>query len=170
MKSKIFTGVLFIVLILGVVFLLTPKNTVAPEETPKAEQDTVDQTENNANNKKMAGKTSYYSSFSQPAYEKALGDGKIIFLDFYATWCPICRAEAPDILSGFNSLNTDKVVGFRVNFNDEETDDDEKALAKKFSVPYQHTKIILKDGKEVLRSGDQWDKETFLDEINKVTE
>lgn len=117
--------------------------------------------------KVLAGKTSPYIDFKKSDYDKALSTDKIIFLDFYANWCPICRAEAPEIKAGFESLKTDKIIGFRVNFNDSDTDTDEKMLAQKFSVPYQHTKIILRQGKEIYRSSDQWSKNDFTTEIEK---
>lgn len=59
-------------------------------------------------------------------------------------------------------------MGFRVNFNDSDTDQDEKDLAKQFKIPYQHSKIILKNGKEFSRYLDSWDKATFDKEISKA--
>ena len=44
-----------------------------------------------------------------------------------------------------------------------------KFLAKDFNVPYQHTKIFLKEGLEISRSVDQWDKERFLKEISNYS-
>lgn len=116
----------------------------------------------------LAGSKAPYLAFIKTDYEKAKREGKIIFLDFYANWCPICRAEAPEIQVGFDSLLTDNVVGFRVNYNDSETDDDEKALAKEFGVTYQHTKVILKDRQQVLKDGDQWDRQRFAKELAKI--
>lgn len=116
----------------------------------------------------LAGKASLYLDFKKADYEKALADGKIILLDFYANWCPICRAEAPELKAGFDSLTTDRVVGFRVNYNDSDTDEDEKKLAKDFAITYQHTKVILKNGKEVLRTQEQWDKTEFVKQINNL--
>lgn len=118
--------------------------------------------------KVLAGSSSLFLEFNKTDYEKALSEEKIIFLDFYANWCPICRAEAPAIHEGFEGLTTDKVIGFRINYNDSETDSNEKALAKQFNITYQHTKVILKMGKEVLKSLDSWNKETFSKEIEKV--
>lgn len=114
----------------------------------------------------LAGKSSPYLDFKKADYDKALKDGKIILLDFYANWCPICRAEAPELKAGFDSLPSDKVVGFRVNWQDSDTDADEKALASQFGITSQHTKIILKNGKEIGRTLEQWDKATFLQTIN----
>ena len=115
----------------------------------------------------LAGITSPFIEFNKQDYDKALASGELILLDFYATWCPICRAEEPEIFAGFNQLNNENVVGFRVNFNDPDTDSDEKNLATQFAVPYQHTKIILKNGKEVARYTDQWIKQDLIDAINQ---
>lgn len=116
----------------------------------------------------LAGKASPYLEFNKADYEKALASEKIILLDFYANWCPICRAEEPEIKAGFDLLTTDAIIGFRVNFNDPDTDATEKQLAKEFNVPYQHTKIFLKNGKEVSRSVDEWNKNEFLKQVNEV--
>jgi len=105
----------------------------------------------------LAGSSSPLLDFKKADYDKASSAGKIIVLDFYANWCPICRAEALHIKTGFDSLKREDVVGFRVNFNDSDTDQDEKDLAKNFQVPYQHTKVIIKNGKEVFRTSDSWE-------------
>jgi thioredoxin 1 len=152
----------------------SPESTVSSSYSATSETNVNESTQIDSNNKApletsiLAGKNSVYREFNQEDYESALKTGKIIFLDFYANWCPICRAEAPHIHSGFDELTSDKVVGFRVNYKDDQTNKDEDALAKEFKILYQHTKVILKDGKEVLRSGESWDKETFLKEVNKL--
>lgn len=109
----------------------------------------------------IAGKATPYIEFNKADYDQALQSGKIIFLEFYANWCPICRAQAPKLVEGFDALTNDNVVGFRVNYNDDQTDDAEKQLAKDFGVTYQHTHVILKDGKVVSKSNDDLDKESF---------
>lgn len=116
----------------------------------------------------LAGSSSPYIVFNKTDYDKAQSLGKVVLLDFYANWCPICRTEQPEIRSGFDSLTSDKVVGFRVNYNDSDTDNDEKALATQFKIPYQHTKVILKNGKEISRSFGVWDKEMFSKEISSA--
>lgn len=134
-----------------------------------APTDTVSEGDSSDSGMLLAGKNSTYRIYTTQAYNDAIAQGKIVFLDFYATWCPICRVEAAETKAGFDSLTTDRIAGFRVNYNDSETDNDEKALAKQFGVIYQHTKVIIKDGKVVLKDGESWDKQRFLDEISIVT-
>ena len=63
------------------------------------------------------------------------------------------------------------VVGFRVNFNDTETDSEEKALAKEFGVTYQHTGFFIgRDGVVAQKTiGTISDVKTteYLDQISK---
>lgn len=105
----------------------------------------------------LAGSTTPFIAFNKADYDKALAERKIILLDFYANWCPICRAEAPAWIEAFNSLRVPNAVGFKVNYNDPETDQDEKNLAKQLGVTYQHTKVLIKDGKAIQKVTEQWD-------------
>lgn len=59
------------------------------------------------------------------------------------------------------------VIGFRVNYNDNQTDNDECNLAREFGVAYQHTKIFVKNGTRILKSPEGWNKDRYLIEINK---
>ncbi len=67
-------------------------------------------------------------------------------------------------------LSAENVVGFRVNYNDDQTDENEKALAKKLGVAYQHTKIVVTpDEKVVSRMLKQQSKREVLDQIEEST-
>lgn len=70
--------------------------------------------------------------------------------------------------SAFDELTSDRVIGFRVNYKDNQTDTDEQNLAREFGVPYQHTKVFLKNGKQILKAPDGWDKARYITEINKT--
>lgn len=117
----------------------------------------------------LAGEASPLLDFTKSDYDKAVASDKLVVLYFYANWCPICKAEvANSLYPAFDSLTNSDVVGFRVSYNDSDTDKDEKALAREFGVAYQHTKVFLKDGKRVLKSPEGWDENRYLSEIKKV--
>ncbi|PIR57333.1 MAG: hypothetical protein COU72_01480 [Parcubacteria group bacterium CG10_big_fil_rev_8_21_14_0_10_41_35] len=117
----------------------------------------------------LAGSPSPLIDFKQADYEKAVASNRLVVLYFYANWCPVCAEETAQALyPAFNELNRSDVVGFRVNFNDNDTDENEKALAKEFGVAYQHTKVFVKDGERVLKSPESWDKSRYADEIEKA--
>ncbi len=118
--------------------------------------------------KVLAGTTTPYIDFNRSDYEKALKEKKKILLYFYASWCPICRAEQPETFAAFNEINDADLIGFRVNYRDSETDADEESLAKKFGVGYQHTKVILVDGERAGKWPDSWNKERYLEELGKI--
>ncbi len=116
----------------------------------------------------LAGNISQYRAFTQIDYTKALKEKKKIVLNFYADWCGVCHAEQPEIVAAFNELHDPDVIGFRVNYKDSDTDDAEVALAKKFGITYQHTKVLLKNGQRVLKAPDSWSKERYLAEVGKL--
>lgn len=114
----------------------------------------------------LAGTHAPLLDFTQADYEAALASGRLVFLYFYANWCPICREEFPVVQAVFNGLTTDQVVGFRVNFNDDQTDAQEEALAREHGVAYQHTKVMVRSGQRILKSPETWTKERYVTEIN----
>lgn len=116
----------------------------------------------------LAGKSALLLDFTKADYDATIPSDKLIVLYFYANWCPICKAEFPIAQGAFNELTTDNVVGFRVNYNDNETDADEVALARQFGVAYQHTKVFVKNGTRILKSPEGWDKNRYTAEINKA--
>ncbi|MBI1961396.1 MAG: thioredoxin family protein [Parcubacteria group bacterium] len=117
----------------------------------------------------IAGESAPLLDFNQSDYEKAVASDKLVALYFYANWCPICKEEVANALyPAFNELARSDVVGFRVNYNDNETDDNERDLAREFGVAYQHTKVFLKSGERVLKSPESWNKERYASEIEQA--
>lgn len=117
----------------------------------------------------LAGKSAPLLEFNEADYDAAIASDKLVVLYFYANWCPICKEEVANaLIPAFNELTTDKVVGIRINYKDNETDSNEKALAVKYGIPYQHTKVFVKDGKQILKAPDGWNKARYITEINKA--
>lgn len=125
-------------------------------------------TEASFTGQRLAGSQSKLYAFEPADYEAAKDSGQLVVLYFYAKWCPICVAETANALyPAFDSLDSGGVIGFRVNFNDNDTSAEEKALAKEFGVAYQHTKVFVKNGQRLLKSPEQWDTARYLSEIGQ---
>ena len=116
----------------------------------------------------LAGTTTPFVNFNQADYETALREDRVILLYFYANWCPICRVELTRTHAAFDELELSNVVGFQVSYNDNETDDYEENLARQFGIAYQHTKVILKGGQQVLKNGSTWSKDRYVEEITNA--
>lgn len=93
-----------------------------------------------------------YEPYSKAFYNAYTSGGDRIVLDFYANWCPTCIAGEP-VFKRIIEESDFEVHALRVNYNDSDTDEDEKALAKTFGITYQHTFIYLDaNGNEINRT------------------
>lgn len=156
MKIGLIIVIVVVVLVIGLLIYQSTRNS----------QESV--TQNIEGPKLLAGTTSPYYEFNKELYDKALSENKVIMLYFFADWCPICaREQSKSTLPAFNELQNSNIIGFRVHYNDGKVSPDEEALAKQFGITYQHTKIILKDSKQVLKDLNSWDKAKYLEELNK---
>lgn len=71
-----------------------------------------------------------YAEVGKPAIDFALSDldgntvwlsdylGKVVIISFWATWCPPCQAEIPELVSLYPELQADNVVILAVNFRE----------------------------------------------------
>ena len=60
--------------------------------------------------------------------------GKVVFINFWATWCPPCRAEMPSLQELYNELKNDnRIIFLFVN------EDDDAAKAKNFLQSKQYS-------------------------------
>lgn len=139
-----------------------------PEKNEGAMLKKEDSSEIQFSGKVLAGTRAKVLDFNQADYALALASDKILVLYFYATWCPVCKVEIEEMYNAFNELTTDDVVAFRVNYNDDDTDADEVALAREFGIAYQHTKVFIKNGKRVLKNLESWKKERYISEIQSA--
>jgi len=133
------------------------------------EEETMMPAMTNYSGKVLAGKSSPLLDFAKIDYDMAKNSDKLVVLYFYANWCPICKEEVANALyPAFNELTGDRVIGFRVNYNDNETDGDERNLAREFGIAYQHTKVFLKNAQRILKSPESWNKDRYINEIMKA--
>ncbi|MEK7581287.1 MAG: thioredoxin family protein [Patescibacteria group bacterium] len=92
---------------------------------------------------------SRYAQYSKSALDSAANTRRVLF--FYASWCPTCKPADANFTQNVSKIPED-VTLVRVNYNDPETDQEEKDLAKKYGITYQHTFVQIDSaGKEVAK-------------------
>ncbi len=93
--------------------------------------------------------SSNYVEYTKETLEQAANKRRILY--FYASWCPTCRPADADLKANESKIPKDVTV-LRTNYNDPDTDQEEKELAKKYAVTYQHTFVqIDANGNEVTK-------------------
>jgi len=118
----------------------------------------------NADGELLVDDISPYIIYNDHDFEHAREHKKVIFLEFYADWCPYCRKLDPQIRETFANLDDPDVVGFRVNY-DKDVD-----VKKQYNVVYQHTHIILdRDGNVVYKGLEtEWVDSTIVAVLNEA--
>lgn len=113
--------------------------------------------------------------------------GKVVFINFWASWCPPCRAEMPSIAALYQKLQKDKRFVFLLMNED---DDRQKAMdyleKNHFDLPIHKragaipnaifsgslptTIVINKEGKIVLKKEGMggYDSDSFIKQLNDL--
>jgi thioredoxin 1 len=92
---------------------------------------------------------SRYVDYSKNALDNSSNNRRVLF--FYASWCPTCKSADKSFTENISSI-PDNVTLIRVHYNDPEANQDEKDLAKKYAITYQHTFVqIDSSGAEVAK-------------------
>ncbi len=81
-----------------------------------------------------------YVTYSEGILDSTKENRRILF--FYASWCPTCRPADKSFIDNEAKIPEDVVV-IRVNYNDPDTVQNEKDLAKKYGIGYQHTFVEI---------------------------
>jgi thiol-disulfide isomerase/thioredoxin len=154
-NNLVYIGVLIVVVISGIYFYLnTQLENKKMMPSSNAKNDLMKPTEEvmkKTKEKTMMTSTTNnrYIPYSTDAFNKTSNSKRILF--FYANWCPTCIPDDKSFEQNM-SLIPENVTLIRVNYNDTDTDQDEKSLASKYGVTYQHTFVQIDSmGKEVAK-------------------
>lgn len=116
------------------------------KNTPPPPDSTAPQESESASGKNLA---SAYIEYSKHALETNASKRRVLY--FYANWCPTCKPADQSFKTNLSKIPEDVTV-IRVNYNDSDTDQAEKDLAKKYAVTYQHTYVqIDQNGNEITK-------------------
>ncbi|MDQ3008868.1 MAG: thioredoxin family protein [bacterium] len=122
-------------------------STIPTDGMVKKDDTTMEKTDDKMLGDKLM--SSRYLEYSNAAFDNASSNRRVLF--FYASWCPTCRPADANFKENESKIPED-VTLFRVNYNDSETDQEEKDLAKKYAVTYQHTYVQVDGtGKEITK-------------------
>ncbi|MBI5613383.1 thioredoxin family protein [Candidatus Gottesmanbacteria bacterium] len=160
-KTIVTAGIIILIVIGGGIFFAnqqlkqTEQEKMAKEKSAMQIKEDAAMKEQQATEKKedgktMADKTSVrYVEYSKTVLDGSVANRRVLF--FYANWCPVCKPADVDFQANSDKIPSDVTV-IRVNYNDSDTDQEEKDLAKKYGITYQHTFVqIDTQGKEVAK-------------------
>ena len=92
-------------------------------------------------------------------FDDLLQDGKLVIVDFWATWCGPCRMLSP-LLDEVEEEMADKVTVVKVNV------DDADEIAMKFRIMNIPTLLFFKGGQLVDKTVGAMPKYVLVDKIN----
>ena len=100
----------------------------------------------------------------QNTFEETIGCGKIVIVDFFATWCGPCKALAPILEEVSDEVNAEEVVFAKLDI------DQNVPLARKYGVMSVPTMVAFKDGKAIVKMIGLHPKEDVLNLIEEAKE
>ncbi|MBR0052586.1 MAG: thioredoxin [Bacteroidales bacterium] len=92
-------------------------------------------------------------------FEELLQDGKLVIVDFWATWCGPCRMLSP-LLDEVEEEMADKISVVKVNV------DDADEIAMKYRIMNIPTLLFFKGGQLVDKTVGAMPKNVLVDKIN----
>ena len=92
--------------------------------------------------------------FNKESFDKALDQGKLMMVDFWASWCGPCRMVGP-IIDEIANERQDVKVG-KINV------DEQPELAAQFQIMSIPTLMVIKDGKIINKATGARPKQQIL--------
>ena len=124
-----------------------PKVNITQSPQPDQPQGTATTKENNAQVKsnllKVSAKDFKLKDLNGNEISLSQFKGKKVFLNFWATWCPPCKAEMPDIEKVYNETKDSDLVILAVNINEK------KDTVKSFIEKSKYHFTVLLDSTQV---------------------
>lgn len=146
-KGIIIAGIVLLVLVGGGLFIANQQSKSTEEAKMAQEKAAMKKEVDKMTTDKNSA--SRYVEYSKAALDQAATNRRVLY--FYANWCPICKPADADFRANSSKIPTDVTV-IRMNYNDTDTDQEEKDLAKKYAITYQHTFVQIDgQGKEVTK-------------------
>lgn len=144
-KNIVISLVVISLLLGGYLYTSNSRVTNTPDTMVKPETTQVEETE-----KPVDSITSkQYAPYTKEVLESSKVGRRVLF--FYASWCPTCIPADADFIKNISTLPSDVTV-IRVNYSDSDTDKEEKELAAKYNITYQHTYVqIGPEGQEITK-------------------
>lgn len=102
----------------------------------------------------------YTKDVTDAQFQNTVADNKMVLVDFWAEWCPPCRAIAPTLEEIGQELGS-KILIAKVNV------DENPSTPAQFGVRGIPTLILFKDGKEVEQLVGKRSKDDLLATIAK---
>jgi thioredoxin 1 len=93
------------------------------------------------------------------SFDEFLADGKLVIVDFWATWCGPCRMLSP-LLDEVEEEMADKITVVKVNV------DDADEIAMRYRIMSIPTLLFFKNGQLVDKTVGAMPKSTLVEKIN----
>jgi len=84
--------------------------------------------------------------YTAAAFDAAQSAGRSILVEIHASWCPICKAQAPILADLEKDQKFKDLLVVHIDF------DSQKDAVRRFGARMQRTLITFKDGRETGRS------------------
>lgn len=95
-------------------------------------------------------------------FEQTIQNNPDVLMEFYASWCPHCKAFAPDLAEASHLLESDHVTVARTEIDTFED------LANEYNVESIPTLTFFKNGSLVAESAGQRSVQGVLDFVNQA--